>query len=42
LITEELAQEGRALFEHTLKVLNGYMSWLKRSAEPLNRASDPN
>jgi four helix bundle protein len=42
LITGELLIEGRALFDHALKVLNGYMLWLKRSAEPASRSGDPN
>ena len=42
LITGDLLIEGRALFDHALKVLNGYMQWLKRSAEPTSRYSDPN
>jgi four helix bundle protein len=42
LITGDLLIEGRALFDHALKVLNGYMLWLKRSAEPASRSGDPN
>lgn len=42
LITGDLLIEGRSLFDHALKVLNGYMQWLKRSAEPTSRSGDPN
>jgi four helix bundle protein len=42
LISGDLFAEGRALFDHALKVLNGYMLWLKRSAEPVKPAGDPN
>ena len=33
LISEELYQTGREHFNKTLRILNGYMSWLKRSAK---------
>lgn len=33
LIEEGLYQEGREHFSRTLRILNGYMSWLKRSAK---------
>ena len=36
LITTEQLEEARDLFNHALKVLNGYMAYLKRTA------SDPN
>jgi four helix bundle protein len=42
LIPNELLAEGRAHFDHTLKVLNGYMQWLRRSAEARPGDSDPN
>lgn len=41
LISGDLLAEGRNLFDHALKILNGYMLWLKRSAEPAPRASAP-
>jgi four helix bundle protein len=34
LIEDELYQIGREHFNRTLRILNGYMSWLKRSAKP--------
>ncbi|MCW1921711.1 four helix bundle protein [Luteolibacter arcticus] len=42
LISAELLAEGRELFEQALKVLNGYMLWLKRSADPAGHSRDPN
>lgn len=34
LIPEELLLQGRELFNRALRILNGYMGWLKRSADP--------
>lgn len=42
LISEQLYAEGRELFGSTLKLLNGYMSWLKRSATQAAANPDPN
>ena len=33
LIPDDLYQDGRDHFNKTLRILNGYMSWLKRSAK---------
>ena len=33
LISSDLYQNGRDHFNKTLRILNGYMSWLKRSAK---------
>lgn len=33
LVSAELVAQGRQLFEKTLKILNGYMSYLERSAK---------
>jgi four helix bundle protein len=33
LIKDSLYQDGREHFNKTLRILNGYMSWLKRSAK---------
>lgn len=33
LINNELYQTGRDLFNKALRILNGYMTWLKRSAK---------
>lgn len=34
LLPQELLLEGRAKFETTMKLLNGYMAYLKRAASP--------
>ena len=34
LVPEDLLLEGRAKFEITMKLLNGYMAYLKRAAAP--------
>lgn len=39
LIGEAVLNDGRELSEHTLKILNGYMAWLNRSA---SEAEGPN
>ncbi len=41
LIVEELYQTGRDHFNKCLRILNGYMSWLKRSASELDSKSRP-
>jgi four helix bundle protein len=41
LIPDDLYQTGRAHFSKTLRILNGYMSWLKRSAKAKDQAVDP-
>ena len=41
LISKELYQTGRELFNTTLRILNGYMSWLKRSAKAKGLAIEP-
>lgn len=33
LVPESLLTETRALFEHSLKLLNGYMAYLKRASD---------
>jgi four helix bundle protein len=33
LISEELYQQGRQHFDATLRILNGYMSWLQKMAK---------
>ncbi|MFT3990604.1 MAG: four helix bundle protein [Luteolibacter sp.] len=38
LISEELYRAGRDHFNKTLRILNGYMSWLKRSAKAKDTA----
>jgi four helix bundle protein len=40
LISEELYQTGREYFNKTLRILNGYMSWLKRSAKAKGQAPE--
>ena len=40
LINEELYQTGREHFKKTLRILNGYMSWLKRSAKAKGHVID--
>lgn len=42
LIGDDLYSQGRELFEATLRVLNGYMSWLKRAAAEATAKRDPN
>ena len=42
LIPDELQSEARSLFETGLKLLNGYMAWLKRSAERSDPRRSPN
>lgn len=37
LIDEELYRAGREHFNKTLRILNGYMAWLKRSANTKNQ-----
>lgn len=39
LIQDDLYHAGREHFNKTLRILNGYMSWLKRSANPKSEAS---
>jgi four helix bundle protein len=41
LISKDLYQTGRELFNTTLRILNGYMSWLKRSAKAKGIAIEP-
>ncbi len=41
LIQEELYVSGRDHFNKTLRILNGYMSWLKRSAKAKDSATAP-
>ena len=38
LICDELYQSGREHFRKTLRILNGYMAWLKRSAKAKDQA----
>jgi four helix bundle protein len=38
LIPEDLYQTGREHFNKTLRILNGYMSWLKRTAKAKGQA----
>src|SRR5688572_9906561 len=42
LISEELLLEGRELFNRSLRILNGYMGWLKRSAMGQSPDKNPN
>ena len=43
LIHDDLYHTGREHFNKTLRILNGYMSWLKRSAKGTDlRKSSPN
>lgn len=42
LIPDELLEAGRELFNKTLRILNGYMAWLKRSANAPAPGKDPN
>jgi hypothetical protein len=41
LIPDDLYQDGRDHFNKTLGILNGCMSWLKRSAKAKDSATDP-
>jgi four helix bundle protein len=41
LICGELYQTGREHFNKTLRILNGYMSWLKRSAKAKVQVIEP-
>ena len=41
LIGLDLYQTGRDHFSKTLRILNGYMSWLKRSAKAKDQAAVP-
>ena len=41
LIVTDLYEAGRDHFNKTLRILNGYMSWLKRSAKAKVPAADP-
>ena len=41
LICEELYDAGREHFNKTLRILNGYMSWLKRSANAKGHVIEP-
>lgn len=41
LIPDDLYQDGRDHFCTTLRILNGYMSWLKRSANSKDSAPEP-
>jgi four helix bundle protein len=41
LICDELYQTGREHFKKTLRILNGYMSWLKRSAKAKGLVIEP-
>jgi four helix bundle protein len=41
LIDDEFYQKGRGHFNTTLRILNGYMSWLKRSAKAKGHATEP-
>ena len=40
LIADDLYQLGREHFNKTLRILNGYMSWLKRSAKAKSQVID--
>lgn len=40
LIEETIYHEGRNHFDSTLRILNGYMSWLQKMAK--NKSKDPN
>jgi four helix bundle protein len=40
LIQDDLYQRGRDHFSKTLRILNGYMSWLKRSAKAKGSATE--
>ncbi len=40
LIPDNLYQTGRGHFSKTLRILNGYMSWLKRSAKAKSPATE--
>jgi four helix bundle protein len=42
LISEDLLLEGRELFNRSLRILNGYMGWLKRSAMGQSPDKNPN
>jgi four helix bundle protein len=42
LISDELLSEGREHFNKALRILNGYMGWLKRCADTPNPGKDPN
>jgi four helix bundle protein len=41
LIPEDLYETGREHFNQTLRILNGYMSWLKRSAKAKGMVIEP-
>jgi hypothetical protein len=41
LIDESLYLAGREHFSKTLRILNGYMSWLKKSAKAKGLAIEP-
>ncbi|GHC62983.1 four helix bundle protein [Roseibacillus persicicus] len=41
LIAPSIISEARTLFETALKILNGYMSWLERSAKIANAKPRP-
>jgi len=41
MIPDDLYQTGRDHFNRTLRILNGYMSWLKRSANLKENATEP-
>jgi four helix bundle protein len=41
LISDSLYHDGRVHFSKTLRILNGYMSWLKRSANVKGSAPGP-
>lgn len=40
LINDDLYQAGREHFNKTLRILNGYMSWLRRSAKAKDQATE--
>ncbi len=40
LISDELCETGRQHFNKTLRILNGYMSWLKRAAASKGHSTD--
>lgn len=41
LISDDLYQVGREHFNKSLRILNGYMSWLRRSAQTKGQAIEP-
>jgi four helix bundle protein len=41
LIEDALYQTGREHFNKTLRILNGYMAWLRRSGKAKDRAIEP-